>query len=552
MNADDIQKRKKIESVKVSLSRTRTWGGGLETRPFYTPEDVRDNDYSQDLGEPGSYPYTRGISPNMYRDRMWTLRNIVGYGAPEDTREGISQALEAGTAGINVVLDALSQQCIDPDHPAFGLEVGLEGCSIPTLRDMEVLLQDIDITKHGVAFHSTMMTYPLVVAYAIKHGLPLEEVRGSHMPDHLQLALSGWGNDVVPPDLGHKTTVDCVEFSIRHTPKWALGIPQAYDLRERGLPPHGEIAVGMAIANQTISDLIARGMNVDDIAPSLAWVSTSDIDFFEEVAKFRALRRVWARTMHERFGAENTRSMALRISCHTAGKSLVYQQPLNNLTRTAIQSFAALCGGVQSLEACTYDEPICIPTPEARELATRAQQILAHETGAARTADPLAGSYYVEALTDEIEEKAMAMLAEVEAIGIVKAATGGYLERIMDEFNFSLQDELDRKERIVVGGNAFVPTEQPHPKRFSFDKTNTEIHVKRFIDMKASRDAAAVETSLRALHGCAGGGGNFHQAMIDALIADATIGEVWGTVRLAHGYSYDPFNVVESPFRFEA
>jgi methylmalonyl-CoA mutase, N-terminal domain len=550
MKSQDIDKQKQIESVKVSLSRTNTWGGGLETKPYYTPEDAKDRDYSSQLGDPGAYPYTRGITPNLYRDRMWTLRNIVGYGAPEDTRDGIRMAQEAGTAGINVVLDALSQQCVDPDHPAFGVEVGLEGCSIPTLRDLEILFEEIDITKSGVAFHSTMMTYPLVAAYAQKKGLPLDQVRGSHMPDHLQLSLSGWGNDVVPPDLGHKTTVDCVEYSVRNTPRWALGIPQAYDLRERGLPPHGEIAVGMAIANQTISDLLSRGLSIDEVAPSLAWVSSSDIDFFEEVAKFRALRRIWARTMKERFGATNPRSMTLRIACHTSGKSLVYQQPLNNLTRTAIQSFAALCGGVQSLEACTYDEPICIPTHEARELATRQQQILAHESGAARVADPLAGSYYVESLTDDIEREALAMLADIEQIGIVKATTDGYIEEIMDDFNIALQDELVKKDRIMVGVNDFIPEEQPQPTRFTFDRTNTEMHVKRFVEFKKSRDLAGVESKLRDLHGSAKRGENFHQAMIDALVADATIAEVWGTVRLAHGYSYDAFHVVQSPYEF--
>jgi methylmalonyl-CoA mutase, N-terminal domain len=549
MKAEELDKRKQIEKVKVSLSRTKTWGGGFDAKPYYTADDSR-TDYQQDLGDPGSYPYTRGISPNMYRDRMWTLRNIVGYGAPEDTRDGIRQAMAAGTAGINVVLDALSQQCIDPDHPAFGVEVGLEGCSLPTVRDMEILFEDIDITKSGVAFHSTMMTYPLVVAYAIRKGLPLAEVRGSHMPDHLQLSLSGWGNDVVPPDLGHKTTVDCLEYSARNTPKWALGIPQAYDLRERGLPPHGEIAIGMAIANQTITDLLARGMKIDEIAPSLAWVSTSDIDFFEEVAKFRALRRIWARTMKDRFGAQHPRSLGLRIACHTSGKSLVYQQPLNNLTRTAIQSFAALCGGVQSLEACTYDEPICIPTHEARELATRQQQILAHETGAARVADPLAGSYYVEALTDEMEQRALAMLADVEEIGIVKATTEGYIERIMDDFNITLQDELVKRERIMVGVNDFVPEAQPQPTRFSFDRSNTENHLQRFKAFKQSRDFAATETKLRELFASARRGDNFHQPMIDSLLADATIAEVWGTVRLAHGYSYDAFHVVQPPIQF--
>tara|TARA_B110000211_G_C14089155_1_gene558066 strand:+ start:2315 stop:3985 length:1671 start_codon:yes stop_codon:yes gene_type:complete len=543
------QQQAAIESGKVKLSRTRTWGG-LETKPFYGPEDRSNTDYQKDVGDPGSFPFTRGISANGYRKRMWTMRNIVGYGSPEDTLDGIREALRTGTAGINVVIDALSQQCIDPDHPAFRVEVGAEGCSIPSVRDMERLLQDIDISSSGVAFHSTMMTYPLVAATAIKQGIPLEKMLGSHMPDHLQLTLSGWGNELAPADLCHKTTVDCVEYSVKNSPFWALGMPQAYDLRERGLPPHGEIAVGMAIVNKTIDDLIERGMSIDDIAPNLAWVSTSDIDFFEEVAKFRALRRIWANTMKNRFAATSSFSMGLRIACHTAGKSLVYQQPLNNLSRAAVQTLAALCGGVQSVETCTYDEPICIPTPEARELATRTQQILAHEVGAARTADPLGGSYYVEALTDEVEQRALALLAEIEEVGLIKAISTGYIEQLMDDHNIAVDRELQSKERILVGVNDFVPGNEEQPKRFTFDRTSTEAHIERFIAMKQNRDNTALEKKIQDLYHCVKSGSNFHQAMIDALIADGSIGEVWGTVRVAHGYNYDPYNVIESPFIF--
>lgn len=240
-------------------------------------------------------------------------------------------------------------------------------------------------------------------------------------------------------------------------------MPQAYDMRERGLTPAGEIAVGMAVINQTLTDLIARGLSVDQVAPSLAWVSTSDIDFFEEVAKFRALRRFWAKTMRERFGSQDVRAQRLRVACHTSGKSLVYKQPLNNLTRTAIQSLAALCGGVQSLEACTFDEPVCVPTHEARELATRQQQILANEVGAARVADPLGGSYYIEALTDQIEAAAIEMLAKIERIGVLRAVADGTIERMMDEQNLALQRELDDGERIMVGVNRYVPAEEPSP-----------------------------------------------------------------------------------------
>ena len=543
----DIQAH--IEDVSVKLSRTATWSG-IETKTSYGPSDVADIDYARDLGDPGEYPYTRGAYPQMYRSRMWTLRNIVGYGAPEDTREGIEQALRIGSAGINIVLDTLSQEAIDPDHPAFSADAGQEGCSLPTVHDLEVLLKGIDVTQTDVAWHSTMMIYPLVVALATKQGKDLSKLQGSHMPDHLQLRLGGWGEEIVPAALGHRTTVDCIEYSSKNSPRWALGCPQAYDLRERGLSAAGEIGVGMAIINATMRDLMARGVSIDRVAPSLAWVSASDIDFFEEIAKFRALRRIWARTMKERFGAQDQRSLRLRVACHTAGRALVYPQPLNNLTRAAVQTMAALLGGVQSVETCTYDEPICIPTAEARELATRTQQILAHEVGAARTADPLGGSYYVEALTNRVEADALALIDKIETIGLIKAVEDGTIEGWMDEYNFRQQRELDSGERIIVGVNKFKPSVVEPPKRFTFDPTHMQAHIQRFKQRQAARDRTVLDAHIDTLYRVAQRRENSHQAMIDALIAGASIGEVWGTVRVASGLPYDPFRTVQSPFRY--
>lgn len=540
-----------IESVKVGLSRTRTWGGA-ETREFYAPPEGVSDPFQDKNGKPGEFPYTRGIRPSLYRKRMWTLRNIVGYGAPEDTCDGIRQALAAGTAGINVVLDGLSQQGIDPDHPAFGVEVGAEGCSIPSARDMERLLTDIDITQSGVAFHSTILTYPLVAAAATRQGKPLDRIKGSHMPGHLELTVSGWGNEGIPAEMGHKVTVDCIEYCARNSPLWALSFPQGYNMRERGVPPHIEMAVGMSIVIKTIEDLIERGLSVDQVAPNMAWVSSAHIDFFEEVAKFRALRRLWAHTMKDHFGAIQVRSMALRVACHTAGNSLVYQQPLNNLARVAIESLAALCGGVQSLEACAYDEPVCIPTAEARELATRTQQILANEVGAARTTDPLGGSYYIEALTDELEREARDFMAKLDEVGLIEAISNGYVDTVFDQHNLEVERELQNKERIVVGVNAYQPDQIEQPERFSFDRTNVKQHMERFSAMKRERNREALNEKIQTLYRFARQGNNFHQAMIDALLADGSIGEVWGTVRVANGLNYDAFNVIQSPFNYEA
>jgi methylmalonyl-CoA mutase N-terminal domain/subunit len=531
--------------TEVKMSRTRSWGG-IETAPSYGPA-VKDADYQAKLGDPGEYPYTRGAYPQMYRSRMWTLRNIVGYGAPEDTREGLEKVLAAGGNGINVVVDPPTNQGIDPDHPAIGPEVGLEGCSLPTMRDVDRLMQGVDLAKIDTAWHWTTTAYALVAAVHTGRGQELATLLGSNMPDMLQQTLGGWGQNIVPAAFGHRNAVDQVEFCTIHSPKWALGLPQAYDLRERGLTPAGEIAVGMAIVIKTLEDLVARGLSVDRAAASIAWVSTSDIDFFEEVAKFRALRRFWARTMRERFAATDPRALRLRIACHTSGKSLVYKQPLNNLTRTAIQSLAALCGGVQSLEACTYDEPVCVPSHEARDLAIRQQQILAHESGAARVADPLGGSWYIESLTDTLEAEAAAMLAKIEAVGVIEAVTNGIIERIMDDYNIMVQRELDSHERIMVGVNQFVPEDEPPPARFRFDPANTRAHLQRFSELKQQRDRPRWEAALRRLYATARDGNNATRAMIDALLADASIGEAWGTLRLANGHAYDPYGALQAP-----
>jgi methylmalonyl-CoA mutase N-terminal domain/subunit len=537
----------------VRLSRTRTWGG-LETQVSYGPSDVADVDYERDLGDPGTFPFARGSYPEMYRSRMWTLRNIVGYGAPEDTRDGIASALSVGTAGIDVAVDTLTAEAIDPDHPVVRADVGLEGCSLPSLRDLERLHGDIDITKTDIAWHTTMMIYPMVAAYAVKHDVPLEKIQGSHMPDHLQLTLAGWGDKIMPADLAHRATVDCIEYAATHSPRWSLGMPQAYDLRERGLTPVGEIAVGMAVVNATLADLADRGVHVDQVAGSLAWVSTTDIDLFEEVAKFRALRRIWARTLTERFGAQSSRSTRLRIACHTSGRSLVHQQPLNNLTRAAIQTMAALLGGVQSVEACTWDEPVGIPTPEARELATRTQQILAHEVGAARTADPLGGSYYIEALTNEVEAQALKLLASIEERGLVKSVQDGSIESLMDDHNSEREREMASGERIVVGVNRFTSSSQAHsrPQRFTFDRTGIDRHLQRFAELKAGRDADALARRMTELYVAARRGDNPVPEMMNALIADGSIGEVWGVMRMAQGHPYDPFGVLSSPWEFAA
>jgi methylmalonyl-CoA mutase, N-terminal domain len=539
-----------VENSDVKLSRTRTWGSGLETRNHYTGKDVADLDYARDLGDPGQYPYTRGSYASMYRSKMWTIRAMFGYGAPEDTRDGVIKTVATGVKGIGIVVDSLGQGCIDPDHPAFDPEVGLDGLSLGCVRDVERLLDGIDITEVDVAWHMGPMAYALAAAVATKRGLPLEKLQGSNMPDLLAQSISCLGRKVYPPQFAHRMTVNMLEFTLKNSPKWAVGLPHGYMMRERGMTPVAEIAVGLAIARTTIDTLIARGMTIDEIAPKLAWVSVSDIDFLEEIGKFRALRRAWARTMKERYAPQDERSLRLRMSCHTGGRSLVYKQPLNNLSRVAIQTVAALLGGVQSLDCCTYDEPIGIPTFEARELAIRTQQIVANEVGVARCADPLGGSYYIESLTNEIESAALAMLADIEQKGIITMMEEGSLESMVDDFNFDFERDLDSGERVVVGLNRYLPHEDPTPRRFEFDPANTRAHIQRLTELKRTRNQEALADRLRAVFRGAQSSANSVPAIIDALLADASIGEVWGTLRMANGLAFDPYGLVQSPVSF--
>ncbi|CAI7980715.1 Methylmalonyl-CoA mutase, large subunit [Frankia sp. Hr75.2] len=538
-----------IEDVSVKLSRTATWSG-IETEPYYGPAE-RTAEYNEKLGDPGEYPFTRGSFPQMYRSRMWTLRNIVGYGSPENTAAGIDASIAAGSAAVDVVFDVVSTQGLDPDHPVLRPDVGLDGASVSSLNDLDRLLRNIDVTKTDVAWHITYMIYPLVIAHARRHGLDLAELHGSHMPDYLRLNLDGGGHKFFSPAFGQRLGADTLEFAARNTPRWACGLPQAYNLRERGCTPAMEIALGLAIVRTTFRDLAERGVGVEEVASRMAWVSNSDIDLFEEVAKYRALRRMWARMIRNDFGVQDQRSARLRIACHTSGRSLVHQQPLNNLTRAAVETLAAILGGVQSVETCTFDEPIGIPTHESRELATRTQLILAHEVGAARTADPLGGSYYVEALTDDVEARAQKLLAEIEDHGLIKGIEDGWLESVLDDENFRRQQEIENGQRIVIGVNAFQPTEAQRPERFKVDQAAVHAHIRRFVEEKQARDPQSVRVALQAVFDSARSDRNTQDAMADAFLANCTFAEVSGAQRLACGMKYDPFDTVPAPFDFD-
>lgn len=537
-----------VDELSMRLSRTRTFSG-LETQPSYGPADVADQDYAKDLGDPGEFPFTRGSFPLMYRSRMWTHRNIVGYGTPADTRAGYERALKAGSAGIDIVWDSPSQGGIDPDHPMARPDIGTDGCSVACVDHLADLLEGIDVTQTDIAWHVTATIYPMLGALLKRQGKSFADLQGSHMPDYLITNPKGFGERLMPARLAHRMAVDTLEHVANHAPKWACGFPQTYTARQRGVIAGGELAVGFAIVRKTLDDLLSRGVDIDKVAPRMAWVSPGNIDLFEDVAKFRALRRMWSRMLVDRYGSTNVRSQRLRVACHTDGRALTYQRPLNNLMRATVQSLAAILGGVQSLETCTFDEAISIPTHEARELAIATQQILIHETGVARVADPLGGSFYIESLTDRVEAQAFELLEKIEERGIIEAIESGWLEEMCDEVNDRIDDEMASGDFIMVGVNAYKAENEEVPVRFEFDTAPMGEHLTDFATWRGSRDMGRLRAALTNLASTVTGGGNVIPAMIDAFDADGTVGEVWGTFREASGYAYDPFGTVESPLK---
>ena len=460
-----------LKAYFEKLETPATWSG-LPTKPFYGPEDGAGLDYHRDLGDPGEFPYARGVHADMYRGRLWTKREVCGFGSAGDTNQRLRFQISQGVSGLSIIGDNNSSLTIDADHPMATLEAGLQGVSVSSLRDMEDLFEGIPIDKVSVSFDLSGLNciawMAMYAAVAEKRGVDLAELRGTIQNDTLHFQFCGFGNSC-PVDLGLKSSVDIIEFCARHMPKWYTGNANLYDMRENGLDAPQEVAFGLSLASAYIEKAIERGLNVDDIAPRRAFYCSGHIDFFEEIAKLRAARRMWARLMRDRFGAKDPRSLQFRFGVHTAGVSLYPAQPLNNAIRVAYEALAAVLAGAQSIHTCSYDEPIGLPTETSQTLAIRTQQIIAYETGAARVADPLGGSWYVENLTNQIEGKAHEIMAEIERQGgMVAAIKSGWVLREIESAALRRQTELESGEKIVVGTNAFqTERETQRPAEFT-------------------------------------------------------------------------------------
>lgn len=535
------------------IERPQTWSG-LERKVFYSPEDVAGLDYQRDLGDPGDYPFTRGVQRDMYRGRLWSMRHESGYASPKLSNQRLKFLLEQGASALDFIADQPTHQGFDGDHPIARDEVGLAGVPLTSLQDMEKLMEGIPLEKASTFTNCFSATNYIIlaqyVALAENRGDELSNLRGSIIFDNIISFFCGEQLPTWNIDQRVRLGADLVEYLVKNIPYWNFLIP-GYNIRETGINAIQEVAFIFSVAISYFKVLLGRGLNVDDFAPRISFIPSVHIDFFEEICKIRAERRLWAKIVKERFGAKNPRSCWFRGTAQTAGCSLYLQQTINNMARTTIESLAAVLGGVQGLQTTAYDEPICIPTDESHRTSLRIQQILAYEAGVGSVADPLGGSYYVESLTNKLEEEISALIKKIDDMGgMFEAVKKGWIQAEIDKALLQHQREIDRKERIIVGLNAFtIPREEDAVVDILTIPTDETRRQSEAVEkMKKERDNAAVERALKSLQEVAKSDKNVMPYVIEAVKAYATVGEINGVIRLAYGDSYDPLGVINPPF----
>jgi methylmalonyl-CoA mutase, N-terminal domain len=508
---------------------------GEPVDPLYTADDLPDPDQ---IGLPGEYPFTRGVYPSMYRGRLWTMRQFAGFGTAEETNERFRYLLDHGQTGLSTAFDMPSLMGHDSDHPRSLGEVGREGVAIDTLDDMETLFQgipmgDVSTSMTINAPAAVMLAYYVVAAE--HQGVPPERLAGTIQTDILKeyIAQKEW---CFPIDPAMRLVTDMVEFCTRRMPRWHPVSISGYHIREAGSTAQQELAFTLKDGFTYVEQAIARGLPVDDFAPRLSFFFNAHIDFFEEIAKYRAARRIWAREMRETYGARDDRSLLMRCHSQTAGVSLTAQQPLVNVVRTATEALSAVLGGTQSLHTNSYDEALALPTEDAVRIALRTQQVIAHETGVANTIDPLGGSYFVEALTDAMEEAAYEYFAKIDELGgMVEAIKQNYPQREIADASFRYQEEVDRGERIVVGVNRYADLDERPIATLRIDPALERKQVDRLQSVRGRRQGADVETALGRLKEAAAGHANLMEPMIDCARAHASEGEIVAALQEVFG-----------------
>ena len=506
---------------------------------LYGPENVQDIDFFKDIGYPGEYPYTRGIHYNMYRGRLWTMRQFAGFGTAKDTNQRFKYLLENGQTGLSVAFDLPTLMGRDSDDPLSHGEVGVCGVAIDSLADMEVLFEGIPLDKVSTSMTINSPAAILLAFYICvgeKQGVPQEKLMGTLQNDILKEYIAQ-KEFIFPPEPSMKLVVDTVEYCTRHVPKWNTISISGYHIREAGSTAVQELAFTLADGFAYVDACIEAGLDVDEFAPRFSFFFNSHLDFFEEIAKFRAARKIWARHMRERYGAKNERSWKLRFHTQTAGCSLTGQQPENNIVRTAFEALAAVLGGTQSLHTNSLDETWALPTEKAAKIALRTQQIIAHEIGVINTPDPLAGSYFVERLTKDMEQAAEEYFQKINDLGgVIPAIKQGFFQREIAKAARQYQDEIERKERIIVGVNAYrEPDEKLDIPILRIDDKVEKAQVARVKELKEKRDNTKVRQTLDRLREAAAANENVMPYLIDCAHAYCTIGEMINTLKDVYG-----------------
>jgi methylmalonyl-CoA mutase, N-terminal domain len=535
-------------AVEVERSTTEATPSGILVKEVYRPDDVLDFNYESDLGDPGEYPFVRGVYPNMYRGRLWTRRVQVGFGTPEETNERLKFLFSEGQAGFILTIDLPTSYGFDSDEPIAEGEVGVTGVAISTVEDMETIFDgfDPDTVSASLSIRPPVsaVTISMLALVAERSGIPLERVIGTQQNDPL-FQMSGGPHQTVtqffPWEGTLRLCLDIVEFASNHMPKLNWMVTNAYNLRDTGVSAVQEAAFALSHAVNIFELLSERGLNVDQFAPRASFFSSCGIDFFEEIAKFRAERRIWARLMRERFKAQDPRSWRFRTSVQTAGNVLTTQEPLNNVVRAASQLIAAVLSGVQSVHLSAYDEGVSLPTEQSQLICLRTQQIVGYETGITRTVDPLGGSWFVESLTDAIEQEILALMDEVEEQGgLIQAVRSGWLEDEITKERVARQAAFETGERVVVGVNRFASGQQSD---IEFHAIRAEEWGERRADYlreyRAARDQRETDAALARVNSAMKERVNMIPVIMDALRAKATLGEIHRAMREAHDFAID-------------
>ncbi|HTX99765.1 MAG TPA: methylmalonyl-CoA mutase family protein [Bacteroidota bacterium] len=535
---DRWQDRAQGQPLRDGVSFTTV--SGEEVDLLYSPESIRGLDYMTDLGFPGEYPYTRGIHSTMYRGKLWTMRQFAGFGTPEDTNARYQYLLTHGQTGLSVAFDLPTLMGRDCDEPVSEGEVGICGVSISSLADMEILFKGImlrDISTSMTINAPAAMMLALYVAVALRQGAKPAELRGTIQADILKeyIAQKEW---IYPPRPSMRIVTDMIEYCTREMPLWNPISISGYHIREAGSTAVQELAFTLADGFAYVEEAVRRGLDVDSFAPRLSFFFNSHLDFFEEIAKYRAARRIWAKRMKERYHAKNPRSLMLRFHTQTAGCTLTAQQPENNIVRTAFQALAGVLGGTQSLHTNSMDETLALPSEKAVKIALRTQQIIAHETGVANTIDPLGGSYFLESLTGKMEKEAEAYFERIDALGgVIPAIEAGFFQKEIAEAAYRYQVELDLKKKIIVGVNEFVEEdEQLSIPILEISPAVERKQRERIRDVRSGRDAQAVRTSLEGLKNAAQDGSNIMPSLLACAQSYVTLGEMCGALTAVFGY----------------